>query len=387
MSGRLESPKRGMPMNAMTISLCTYTFNDARLAEELLEHVESWSVRPDERVVVDDGSERPFTTSRRNARIVRLDTNQGVGKAKSAGLSSCSGEFIVSLDCDIRLDPDWLRRALPLARDLEVGIVGAPIISDGGATLTARYERAFMGFHHDAAETNFLTGGLWLMRRDVWSRAGGFAGYAGRTHEDHHFCARVKALGLALRVCLPFARQVRRLHYADVVRRLWKWFEPALATKIASARQAEAAVLMAVVPMLERLNWAVEHGETLFGYIEFLGLLNVVLRCARLPQCGDGAATAVVVATRQVLSRALAACPRLHALVWADLRRLHGSDILNESCVNEVDSRADANVWVGLVDDAVALFPHALLRHLEARVPEILEDDADAADFSFYRHF
>jgi len=47
-------------MNAPSITLCTFTYNDGRLAADLLRHVQSWTVRPDAIVVTDDGSTPPF---------------------------------------------------------------------------------------------------------------------------------------------------------------------------------------------------------------------------------------------------------------------------------------------------------------------------------------
>ncbi len=59
------------------ISFCTYTYNDAEFAEDLIRQAQSFTVEPDEFVVVDDGSDSPFRMCNpQNLRVVRFDENQ-----------------------------------------------------------------------------------------------------------------------------------------------------------------------------------------------------------------------------------------------------------------------------------------------------------------------
>ncbi|MBA4358601.1 MAG: glycosyl transferase, partial [Desulfovibrio sp.] len=97
-------------MPSPRLSLCTYTYNDAGFIHDLLRQVPSWQVQPDEIVVVDDGSKQPFAPRipLPQLRVIRLDQNQGITRAKGAGLSAARGERIFSLDCDTRVAPDWL---------------------------------------------------------------------------------------------------------------------------------------------------------------------------------------------------------------------------------------------------------------------------------------
>jgi len=368
----------------MKISFCTYTYKDARLANELLHHSYSWNIKLNERIVVDDGSPDAFTSDLGDVRIIRFNDNKGVGKAKETGISGCSGDVILSMDCDIRIDPNWLNSALPLALEKDTGIVGAPIISDAGEGITASYERAFMDFGYNHDQPDFLTGGLWLMRRETWMKTGGFAGYQGRTHEDHRFCKRVRELGLALRVCPPAARQVRRLHYTDVVRRLGKWLQPNLGSIITGQSQIADLMLLATESMLKRLGWAVEQGKTIFGYIEMLVIINTALCYADILESKNRAEPVSHRALNRVLLETFSGYPRLLALLLKDLPKVRPIHLTRDKSKIASSENSDFPFWKDQFTQSLSALPPALFKYIENNATEILAEDASAQDYSFY---
>lgn len=93
--------------------------------------------RPHRVIVVDDGS-RDATAQRigrdwPEARLVRLESNQGYTKAVNRGVRAGTGEYVVLLNNDVRLAPDCLERLLaPLERDPRVGSAAALMLSADG---------------------------------------------------------------------------------------------------------------------------------------------------------------------------------------------------------------------------------------------------------------
>src|SRR5262245_40005907 len=84
-----------------------------RFLGQALESVFSQSRRPDDVIVVDDGSPDPAAVRRmvaRYAESVRLvrQPNQGAGGARNTGIIATSAEFIAFLDADDRWLPDFL---------------------------------------------------------------------------------------------------------------------------------------------------------------------------------------------------------------------------------------------------------------------------------------
>ena len=177
------------------LSVVTYTYNDAALARGLLESVAGWTVRPREIVVVDDGSREPFRPPGTipEARLLRLSPNQGATRAKQAGLDAATSKFILSVDADVRLSPDWAAKALPYAAAPGTGMVSSPVLYDSGRDALSRYLALVYGFRPAPGATGYIPGPVWLMRREVWHELGGFSKYREPIGEDSYLCARLRA--------------------------------------------------------------------------------------------------------------------------------------------------------------------------------------------------
>ncbi|KHK02308.1 glycosyltransferase family 2 protein [Desulfovibrio sp. TomC] len=215
-----------MKNRLLALSVITYTYNDHALAAGLLRSMAGWDVRPRETLVIDDGSQTPFVVPDEAppTRLVRLEPNQGPARAKAVGLGAAQNRFLLSLDADIRLPPDWISRCLREAAKPEVGIVATPILTDAGSGLLAKYQQLRYGLMVNfSGNADVAPAGLWLLRREVWQRHG-FHDYPHRLHEDVHFSQTLRRAGLARRILPgPAARQIRRLSRQTMVRRGWVW--------------------------------------------------------------------------------------------------------------------------------------------------------------------
>jgi len=307
----------------MTLTLCTYTFNDPELVHGLLENEAGWSVRPDEIVVTDDGSDPPFVPLDVDPRLrlLRLEPNQGFAGAKSAGIGAAAGEVILSADCDIRLDPRWLELALPHALDPRVGLVAGRVEGYLGTDTVSRYLSAFD--RCEALErtgfTDFAPGMVFLLRREVWRAVGGFGPHHGRIGEDHALCAALRRAGLGIYVeSAAVARQARRLSRAAMCRRSAVWCGGALQDQMPrDGRMIPYLFEVAAKPLMDRVNTAIDLKEPLFIYLDLLHLAALV--CPLL----EGAASEVpgqdVSAFLAAFLRLFTPHPGLRALFLEDL--------------------------------------------------------------------
>ncbi len=279
------------------VSLVTYVYNDGELADALLHSLQTWSRKPNEIIVVDDGSCPPYTPPALpglpKPRLCRLAANQGVGVSKARGLGLARGEFILSMDCDMRLAPDWQEQSLPAAARPEIGLVGVSVLCAGGDDLTARYLRLAEQQLLPDGETDFLSGSVWLMRRQVWEAVGGFGGYAARTHEDHHFCARVRRAGYKLVSCAARpGLQVRSLSRHDMILRFAAWLHGGILDSVRAQPNPDgvrAAGYAAGLGALRRLETALQENlEREFIYFELLALANLCLRIFQTAARAEG---------------------------------------------------------------------------------------------------
>lgn len=360
----------GMKRPSLAVSLVTYTYNDHALAAGLLAEAASWEGVPRECVVVDDGSAVPFAAPDTipAPRVLRLFPNQGPARAKTAGLEAGNSRFLLSVDADIRLPPDWLVRCLAEAARPEVGVVATPILEDAGEGLLGAYQRLRYslgaGF---SGEANVVPGGVWLLRREVWRRHS-FHDYPKRLHVDVHFSQTLRAAGLSLRILPgPPARQIRRLSRLTMVRRGWTWQGPEFqAAAKANPIDPANALLVAVGRRMERHRAA----NSAFIYYDCLYLAHALADI--LGQAGYVADAAALPA---VLAGVLPD-PRAGAYLLADLARLgHAAGSAGQA------SPLAAALGQGLA----SLLPPDAEAALAAAVPELAAEDArEDWDFSFY---
>lgn len=261
----------------MRIFAVTYTYNDATLVNALLGEIRRWTVRPDAVLVVDDGSATPYAPDAAAPaggpapRILRLESNQGPGRAKRAGLAAAAdggADVILSLDADIRPHPDWLATALPRLADPGVGLVGAEFAHGLSADSLSRYLRAFFTPAAEDKAAPFLGAGLWLLRRDVWDNLGGFGDFDRTTHEDLYFCRKIAVAGLAMwSVNSKPVRQIRRLHRCAYVRREMAYLGLAI-RKWAETHGLENALRPLAEQASARMGQILEQGAAEFLYLE-----------------------------------------------------------------------------------------------------------------------
>lgn len=324
-------PERGGADASGAVSLCLCTYNDHDLLDGLLAGLTDWSRQPDEIIVVDDGSARPYVLPEGlipQARLIRLEQNSGPAVAKSTALEAGSGEYLLLVDADMRLHPSWLALTLPkLATSLNgrpVGLAGAPGLDEAGSGLVGRYMAAFCGNARPDGPTDFLPGTNWLMLAQVWRQVRGLAGFHGRTHEDHHFCGLVRQAGYALLSIAPAARQVRLLSRTALAARFLAWTAPMRTELVAALRRSGqpareltgplALSLMAALPGFFDQN--IKQGQHLFVYLEMLIFISLAHDLVRAL---DPALAASLPASLLWLLRPY---PGIHARLAADMTRL-----------------------------------------------------------------
>ncbi|OLN28142.1 putative glycosyl transferase [Desulfovibrio sp. DV] len=359
-----------MKNTQLALSVITYTYDDHTLAAGLLASMAAWDVLPRETIVIDDGSKTPFAlpADGPRPRLIRLEPNQGPARAKAAGLDAAQNRFLLSLDADIRLPPDWISRCLREAAKPDVGIVATPIVTDAGPGLLADYQQLRYGLMVNfSGNADVAPAGLWLLRRDVWQRYG-FHDYPHRLHEDVHFSQTLRRAGLALRILPePAARQIRRLSRQTMVRRGWVWQGRQY---LAAARHNPIDPVNAFLLAMRNRVASHQAANPAFLYYDLLYLAFALTSLLR--EAGYQVDAASLPA---VLADALPH-PQAAALLRADLAGLGLSS----------GAGGQASPLVAAVRNGVrSLLPDNADRALEQAMPHLLQEDArEDWDISFY---
>jgi len=107
-------------MNVPVFSIIVHCYKHAHYLPEALDSVLSQSFSDWECIIVDDGSpdnteEIATKWEQRNGRFKLLQIeNGGLSNARNQGINIARGEFILPLDADDKIAPDYLEKALPL---------------------------------------------------------------------------------------------------------------------------------------------------------------------------------------------------------------------------------------------------------------------------------
>ena len=386
-----------------TVSLCSYTYNDARLLHGLLAHSASWTVQPDEIVLVDDGSDPPFalldSETRLPLRLIRLPENRGFRNAKHTGLSAAQGDILLSTDCDARLSPDFLACALEHLADQDNGLVSGCSGLNLGEDMLSRYLNVFGDkmYVKTTQTVDFINGGAFALRREVWEKIDGFNGFGGVSGEDHYLCQTLKAKGYALlldsRIHVAYARVMTRQAFC---RRIWTWCGQAW---LHAARQdlslPEYFAAFFLQPMLERCAIIARAFPHEYLYLELLQIFALAFAfCNSLVRGGRVPAQAGMLLLRG-LENSLRPYPALRGLLKADLIK---SGMLPPVMEHDPDPHGTHDAhrsrlatvcdWESSLAFLKTLADTGMLSWLNNEgVPRVLADEAELkADFSTYMH-
>ncbi|MFV0347602.1 MAG: glycosyltransferase family 2 protein [Halodesulfovibrio sp.] len=307
------------------VTLVTYTCDDAAHTHALLESVSMWSVLPRRVIVVDDGSAAPFVSgwSLLPLSIIRHEANRGRTEAKRTGLSAATSRFILSMDNDVRLSPDWLRTCLPLAATPDVGIAATPLLHASGDSPAARYTaHAYSLQMGVSGDVSFVSGGVWLLRGEVWRKAGGFGEYQEQYGEDARFCERLLAGGYRLVLTTDaLASEVRLLPRHVIVKRGWRWHGYHLKAALDAGRPLDEACNVLLHTLRERME-ASGRADTLFLYFDLLYLVYAMTDLFRHAAAARPEAAGYIAAPYTAALCLLADFPALRGLLCEDLERL-----------------------------------------------------------------
>lgn len=208
-------------------------WNAVDRTQRCLESVLKWTSFPYEMIVVDNGSRdgtREFlsadfrrrgessrrTTSGVLSRILLLRNarNRGFAKAINQATARARGKYVVWLNNDAVVTPNWLERLVDCAeKDPAIGIVGPRVHRLGGPQAVERVSYDGLGelalFSEAwglrnagcATDVPLLMGCCLCIKRDVLTRVGKVEeGFGLGNYEDYDFCLRARIAGYKLAI-------------------------------------------------------------------------------------------------------------------------------------------------------------------------------------------
>lgn len=166
-------------------------------------------------IVVDDAS--PDDSVERlgqiqGLRLLRNDRNLGFIGTSNAGATAARGDFLLFLNNDTQVTPNWLDGLLACFRDREdCGIAGSRLVypdgrlqeagglvfADGSCWTSGRFEQRDAPAWRYRREVDYVSGASLMIRREIFERIGRFDGrYAPAYYEDTDLGFAVRKQGL-----------------------------------------------------------------------------------------------------------------------------------------------------------------------------------------------
>lgn len=194
---------------AVVVTSYNYGRYLAGAARSVLEQLDS--AQGDQVIIVNDGSTDDTHDRALDLLAVHAaagvhylnQDNAGVAAARNAGIAATPCEYIVCLDADDELAPDYLRvcrEALMQDRGLGIAYTGLGLMREGGGIVPSPFPPAFdwevQGSPGNPPRTTVPTAAMF--RRSLWERAGGYR----QIHapgEDAEFYTRGLSIGYTAR--------------------------------------------------------------------------------------------------------------------------------------------------------------------------------------------
>jgi len=220
-----------MTENRPTVSLYIPAYNAALTLPKCLDSVLRMSVRPDEVIVVDDGStdETARISDCRGVTLLRHDKNRGLAAARNTAVMAARGELVASLDSDLVAARDWLSRLLRnfQGRRRIAGCCGR-VIEGYTDTIADRWRAVHMklGFGlRRSYSPRWLYCGISLIRREALLEAGLFNERCRTAYDDVDMSHRLREHGCTLLYDpKATATHLKRSRPDDVVRGFWSYW-------------------------------------------------------------------------------------------------------------------------------------------------------------------
>lgn len=161
------------------VSVVIPCYNHGAYIQEALDSIEIDKINyPVEIIIVDDGStDQPTLQKLESLKAagyqVIFQSNGGPASARNTGVKASKGTYILPLDADNKITPDYINKAIPILTEKAVDIVYARPIFFGDLT---QRKRQYKVRKYD--DLNIVTGNFAdacaVYKKTVWEKNGGY---------------------------------------------------------------------------------------------------------------------------------------------------------------------------------------------------------------------
>ncbi len=171
------------------VSIIIPCFNHGKYINEAVDSVLNQTFQDFEIIIINDGSTDDFTNQilqnyrKEKTKVIHIE-NSGVASARNIGIQAASGKYILPLDADDRILPQYLEKAvLAMEQNEKLGIVYCKARFFGAMTHNWELKPYSLDVMLDG-NCIFSTA---LFRRSSWEKVGGYKAQMDKGLEDYEF--------------------------------------------------------------------------------------------------------------------------------------------------------------------------------------------------------
>jgi glycosyltransferase involved in cell wall biosynthesis len=204
------------------VSIVIPCYNYEQYLEECLLSCFNQTVKPYEIIIVDDKSQKSldiwfykFVAHHQDnggvqeMRLIIHDENKGLSAARNTGIENAKGDYILCLDADDTLEPDFI----------ELTVDQDDIVATYQNEFGARNEKLRWLEHpvlSDFMEYNQIPAGC-LFKKELWEKVGGYDEAMREGYEDWDFWVRILKETDATITTMPFYLFNYRIHSDSMI--------------------------------------------------------------------------------------------------------------------------------------------------------------------------
>lgn len=231
-------------MEKVDVTIVIPCYKQAHFLKECIESVRNQTVQVAEIIVVDDGS--PDNTSeianKLGVRCIR-QVNKGLPAARNTGIRAAKTEYVLPLDADDMLHPQFLEKTLPYMERYDIVSTWLRTFGNENRKWGSDKLEPTIGLMKSQNQINCCS----LFRREMWQSIGGYDEDMRIGFEDWEFWLRSMDFGAKIRIVPEYLFMYRR-HGVSMFREAQKKREKIL-DYMARKRSMTGELIDVVIPL------------------------------------------------------------------------------------------------------------------------------------------
>ena len=218
-------------MKDFKVTAAVPCYNGEEFIDSCIDSLFNQTVKPDQIILVNDGSEdssEEKIKKHENVELINHVKNLGLAEARNTAIKNSIGDIIVFIDSDARAHPDFIEMLLECYSEEDIVGVGGEAFEGNLVSVYDMWRsyHAYQGQKEKVVKkVDIIAGVASSYRRDIFEKVGLFDPEFRTNGEDMEFGLRVKKEDLSI-YYTPFAKvdHLRTDNFKSLSKMIFNWY-------------------------------------------------------------------------------------------------------------------------------------------------------------------